>query len=725
MRLFLIKSPKGPTSFFMSAAALHSMTSPLCAQDNASSPLGDVVLVQGEQEGMRSTQVADSNAPEILYPDDFRNFSPRNALDLIEQIPGFTLDGSDGSGGGGGRSGSNTRGFGQASTNLLINGTRLSSKSTSARDELSRIPVSGVVRIEIVDGASLNVPGLSGQVANVIVTNSGTSGQFRWNPQFSFGPADTLWSRGEVSLRGSAGGMNFTLAFDSRGSRRGGEGLATFTDAEGVIDERFNVQTRRFNRPTLRSSVAFDVAPDIPVNINASASLGILREYETEGRVEGNPLPALRESFRTTSDQYRYELSGDIVFPVGPGRLKLIALENFEHQNRPSTALQYIDDEVVDGSRFQRNSNRGERIGRAEYSWGMLSGDWQLAAEAAFNRLDQVGSLFDYHVAEGNFIEVALPNASGGVREERYESILSYGTPITDDLSIQVAVGAEQSTLSQTGTNTLSRTFQRPKGSVSLAWAATEDLHVSLEVARRVGQLEFNDFLATVNLSEENENSGNAQLRPQQSWETELEFSKSFGRWGSATLSLFDQRIEDFVTIVPVMGGESSGNIESARRYGLNLNGTLMFDQLGWDGMRLDVNLGVERSSMADPVTLVSRRFDRSQPFDIQLDFRHDIPQTDWAWGWGFRQTEFAPSFRRSQISLSYDMAAADAKVFVEHKNLFGLLVRAELTNIFNGAAVLDRTVFAGARDTAPILFVEDRRLYREPEVQIIISGNF
>ena len=61
-------------------------------------------------------------------------------------------------------------------------------------------------------------------------------------------------------------------------------------------------------------------------------------------------------------------------------------------------------------------------------------------------------------------------------------------------------------------------------------------------VARRVGQLIFPDFLAAVNLSEDTANAGNNQLRPPQSWEAELEVSRNFGTWGSATVRLFQVR---------------------------------------------------------------------------------------------------------------------------------------------------------------------------------------
>ena len=58
-----------------------------------------------------------SNAQSFV-PADFEQYAPRTALDMVSQIPGFSVSGDDGA-----------RGFGQASQNVLINGQRISSKS--------------------------------------------------------------------------------------------------------------------------------------------------------------------------------------------------------------------------------------------------------------------------------------------------------------------------------------------------------------------------------------------------------------------------------------------------------------------------------------------------------------------------------------------------------------------------------------------------------------------
>ena len=117
-------------------------------------------------------------AREVYTPGDFARFAPRNALDMLRQVPGFSIVSTD-----------QGRGLGQANDNVLVNGERLSSKSDDLFSQLGRIGTNRVERIEIVDGATLGIPGLSGQVANVVTKGAAISGRFEyragWRPRYA------------------------------------------------------------------------------------------------------------------------------------------------------------------------------------------------------------------------------------------------------------------------------------------------------------------------------------------------------------------------------------------------------------------------------------------------------------------------------------------------------------------------------------------------------------
>src|SRR3954466_13405687 len=98
-------------------------------------------------------------AKRVYTPADFARFAPKTALDMLSQVPSFSIRTVD----------TSTRGLGQASENVLINGQRITDKSGGAVAQLQRTAASNVERIEIVDAASLGIAGLSGQVANVVL----------------------------------------------------------------------------------------------------------------------------------------------------------------------------------------------------------------------------------------------------------------------------------------------------------------------------------------------------------------------------------------------------------------------------------------------------------------------------------------------------------------------------------------------------------------------------
>jgi hypothetical protein len=93
---------------------------------------------------------------------------------MLQRVPGFAI-----------QQAVQERGLGQATGNVLLNGQRISNKSDDVVTQLGRVPAGNVVRIEIADAATLDIPGLSGQVANIIVRSGGAiSGQFSYSPEF-------------------------------------------------------------------------------------------------------------------------------------------------------------------------------------------------------------------------------------------------------------------------------------------------------------------------------------------------------------------------------------------------------------------------------------------------------------------------------------------------------------------------------------------------------------
>jgi len=60
-----------------------------------------------------------------------------------------------------------------------------------------------VLRLDVLDGASLKIGGLSGQVLNVVTRTDGSvSGRFLLSPQWRSDDVEAHWRNGSVSLSG-------------------------------------------------------------------------------------------------------------------------------------------------------------------------------------------------------------------------------------------------------------------------------------------------------------------------------------------------------------------------------------------------------------------------------------------------------------------------------------------------------------------------------------------
>ena len=687
--------------------ASSALASPAFAQTAIGSEAVPAVTVAAP------TPVADGR--QVYTPADFARYAPKTAADMIQQMPGFQVRDSE-----------NLRGLGQATGNVLFNGQRPSSKSDDLRTQLSRIPAANVERIEIVDGATLDLPGLSGQVANVVYTAArGMAGQFSWEGQVRPHFADPLYTRGAISVSGKSGALEYEIGLDNSQANRGAAGgITLIADGAGAVTEvRDDVLTANGDQPKLSGKLTWSQPNGNVAHLNGHYQRNYFR-YEEDGLRTSPGLPDRIRTVRDRNDTWNYEIGGDYEFALGPGRLKTIGLRRFSHEPFSTEVVtSFADGSPPVGSAFAQVGDLGETIARGEYSWKMLGGDWQLSGEAAFNSLDNVASLGTLNTA-GDFVYAPFPSGTGGVKEDRYEALLSFGRPLTSTLSIQIVGGAEHSTISQTGGQGLTRSFFRPKGTLSLAWKPSDTFDASLKIRRRVLQLSFYDFLARAFLNDGNANAGNTDLRPQQDWSYEGEINKKLGPWGSQQFRFVYRDVSDYVDVIPVPGGESTGNIAKARAAAIVSTSTIKFDPIGLRGVKLDATVVFQTSSVRDPFTGEKRQWRGFVDRQVYLGLRHDIPGSDWAWGGEASHNHVLPRYRSNEVDRNWE-GPWFANLFIENKDVFGLTVRAEAGNLLNARQYRERTVFTGLRGASPIAFTENRDRLIGPIFSLSVRGNF
>lgn len=436
-------------------------------------------------------------------------------------------------------------------------------------------------------------------------------------------------------------------------------------------------------------------------------------------------MPDIFEVSADREDEWNFELGADYEFGLGGGRLKLIGFHRFEHspfqdlfRSTPS------DGSPENAQRFNQVIDEGESVLRAEYRWKAGKADWQLSAEGAFNYLDAESEFFQLDNG-GIFQPVPLPNATARVEEKRGQMILSYGRPIAKDLTLQATLGAEYSELGVTGPNGNARRYVRPKGSIALGWKASPVLDISARFQRKVLQLNFGDFLASVDVRNNNANAGNFGLVPPQSWLLNLEANRSLGKTGSIKLKVDLEAISDLVDRIPITATtEAPGNIDgTAKRLRTEINASLLLDAIGIRGAKLDLIGAWQTASLRDPLTGEKRPMSNRGRTFWNLDFRHDIPGSNWAYG-GFAEDSGDYGFYRlDYFNRNYRTGPMNG-IFVEHKDVFGLKVRGQVFNLTGQTEGYDEIFYLDRRD-GPVDFTHTGRNKYGLIYRATVSGTF
>ena len=128
--------------------------------------------------------------------------------------------------------------------------------------------------------------------------------------------------------------------------------------------------------------------------------------------------------------------------------------------------------------------------------------------------------------------------------------------------------------------------------------------------------------------------------------------------------------------------------------------------------------------SIEDPFTGQTRPFSQDLIDLLEVDLRHDIPGSAIAYGGGIFTNTNASYSRLSEVGREFE-GPTFANIFIEHKDVFGLTMRARWSNVLGARNKFDRTVFDGPRPDSPVLFNEnmDRRI--GAIFRFSVSGDF
>ena len=662
-----------------------------------------------------------------FHADFFASFGPVTALDMVQRIPGFSIERGDG-----------RRGFGENAGNVLIDGDRPSTKSDDISTLLGRIPASEVDYIELSEqaGADGEAQG-KGQVINVVRKLSAKiSGTFDANLLVGTKYGVTGFGSGSATLR--RGPTSYELNFSSFSERVHGFGPEDFSNGAGkLIERRRYIGRGGYDEFSIGGAIKTKRG-DVKINTNAKFTLnnGIDRRFGDYTNASGVFIGSERLFTDSPLTDTAIEVGGDIELPLAAKlTTKLIALYRTSTESTDGTIeTQRIGQPV---SRFETRSRNKpfEAVFRAQNDWtGISDHAVQFGAEVAYNRLD---AKFAAASSAGGAVTV-FPASNVLVQETRLEPFISDVWSVSPAWKIEAGAIMEFSTLKLSGDSNARRSFQFVKPRVAATWTIDKTTTMEFRAERQVAQLDFGDFATSVDLGLGNQvDAGNADLVPEQSTSLSALIRQKFLERGSIQLRGEYQFVSDTQDLLLITtrdaGGnitgrfDGAGNIGNSKRWNGELEITLPFDwltkPLGVTGIELKYVGHYHDSRVTDPVTGRERRMSYRPLWHQNWNLRHDIAGTGIVWGASVgaqaaNNAYFFNQFRRQQ-------EGSNVSAFVEYNKFKLGTLRLQVVGLTGSKFNRERFIYADTRASGVLTQIISRERTLDPRVQLTLSGKF
>ncbi|NCF52630.1 hypothetical protein GWP57_13555 [Gammaproteobacteria bacterium] len=688
------------------------------------------------QESLPVSQPANDSAPPaaeerndslVNYPAEFfTRYQPKTALDIVNRVPGFTLD-----------DGGDKRGFGGAAGNVLINDRRPSTKQDSPSAILNRISAEQVERVELIRVRVRDID-LQGypEVINVRL-RADAPATIRWEVYFRYNFDQGLTPFAGISFSDRWKDIEYNVGFDARYSRFGDPGAIETFDPDGVLTE-------------VRVDEDHAEGPDFNGYLNAATWLGrnfvrlnsrinsenrdILLQSTTTPQVPGE-LPS-QEIIATVRDNKRLEIGLDGERILSSDLLgKAIILYSLLEQE-PSSSQQDLDSDGQQ-TRFRledESATKSELITRFELNWaGLDDHAIQVNLERAFNVLDNE-QVFTDDTGDGPVV-IEIPGGNVRVEEERW-NFVAQDTWTLGDFSLDYGLGYERSTITQTGDANQERTFSFIKPRAILTYSPRQGQQTRLRAEREVSQLDFDDFVSAAVFEDDDIALGNPDLRPDNTWILELSHERRFGDVAVVKGTVFHNWVEDTLDFLPLTPTfEVNGNIGDARRWGVILETTLPVFPARLENARLDFKARWQDSTVVDPVTGDDRvlsgeggfrddmAFLNENRYAFDVKFRQDLESQKVSWGLGLGWRADRPLFKADELDVFDEDYQATA--FIQTTRWLGMRISLEGENMLDSVFYRDRTIFEGERSLTPVKRREIREGTNGVRIWLRMSGTF
>jgi hypothetical protein len=619
-----------------------------------------------------------------------------NAYEMLKRVPGFTIVDAD----------ADVRGYGEALGNVIIDGSRPSSKREDIDDLLERIPADSVLRIELIRSGRPGIDmGGHALLANVVRVQSATT---RGAVEFGAAGATDGWAapggRFEYGRQSRGRSLDIALRYDPELDDDSGRGDIRTSRADGTTEvEALDTRTAKgkgeatvgWRQPLAGGTLTLDAA---------------LRGERERDRTTTTPLDdeASAEHVRKTEDTRETEFGARYKHPAGE-RTSLELLASRRDAELDGREASDGGGDGGDSESFEEGTRSSETIARIDLlheAGARLALNASL--EAARNTLDSHARL-----GSGGGAVVALPGSEVDIAERRYEAAAGLSWKASDALDLEAGLRIEQSTIAQGGDAALQRSFRYAKPRVAARWSPDADDRFRLSFSREVGQLDFEDFVASASLDTGSVSAGNAELRPDQTWRLQLEWERRLGEDAALTLGWTHDRIDDVIDRVLVVAADDTfdapGNIGRGRRDTLSLDWSAPLGALRLPNGRIHASLQYRDSSVTDPFTGRPRRISEEKPIEGEIAITGEMPRWNTSWGLTVEHiAERESKYRFDRIERKSE--GAGWTLSVERRFAHGWRLRVEATDLAGRDFEDVRERYAGVRPLSPLRDREVRR---------------
>ncbi len=682
-----------------------------------------------------SSQIMAQDSSIIIYNKDyFKTYNITNAADAIKRIPGVESFVSAEYGSENLDPGANVekRGFGSSGTQILINGVRQSSKSNDIIESLKRISSSALIQIEIIRGSKEGLDVRSdGIIVNVIADTSSLKSSGTWSiglEQLTSG--NSKWSN-DISWSKRLGKTDLVLGLKKSGWLK-----------NRVYNEFHNTPSKielYRKRENFEYESAIEGTFNLNTVINKNNTIRINGLMITEGS-GSDPQTQLyyppEDIKRKTSYKFidwdrthsfdSWEVGGDWEYKFNPkNSVKVLAVLNednlnprvSQYENSENTSLekQKIGKEITDRT-------ESERILRASFRSVLGEGSLEYGAETAYNKLDRSFELFSLN-ENGQLSDSGLYNSKGVVEEDRYETFISYNFPINEKIRLETALNYEWSEISQSGDILLSREFQYWKPRFDLKWDYQENRQMRLRIERAVGQINFDDFIASYNIFEERIIAGNPDLKPSTSWEIEITHEQRLKNDGGViTFKMLGEQIDGPVERIPIGSYAAVGNLGTGEKFKISLDSSLRINKILSGGV-LGIRGYYQHTQVIDPLTLIKRDLAWLSPWGFKLTLRQDLNGGKFNWS--------ASVSRKGQFYIYdpylYGRFFEDAYLNGEFNYKINpkLTLRVVVSDMLTGMGTGRKTIYNGFKSDNNIYIQENFKVKKHSTIKVELKGTF